>query len=172
MEEWKLREDDYYALSQAASAIDIKVPESVKLDNLDDEESFPLPSSFNTNSYSNINTMNNNGSNPFRIKKQISDSSPSFSALAHSWNSPFTFNSTYSGDKNLTSPTPSNFSNTSNSVNNNNKTSLSPSKQPTTIQTSAWNEDSSPTLSLLSTSSTSSKKKILLFSNGLNLQKK
>lgn len=148
LEEWKMMEDDYYSITQATIAMNIKVPESVKLDNLDDEESFPLPSSFNNNTNTSTNIRN-------IVKKQTtSDSSPSFSALAHSWNSPFTFNSTYSGDKDLSS---------------NNK--MSSPKVQSSAQ-SAWNNEDSPTLSILSTSSTNSKKKIVLFSNGLNVQKK
>jgi hypothetical protein len=155
LEEWKMMEDDYYSITQATSAMDIKVPESVKLDNLDDEKSFPLPSSFNNSSASIRSVL---------IKKQTAttEPSPSFSALAHSWNSPFTFNSTYSGDKGIIIPSTHTHTHATNISTSN--TSATP--KPITLT------EDSPTLSLLSTSSTSSKKKILLFSTGLNLQKK
>ena len=158
LEEWKMMEDDYYSITQATAAMNIKVPESVKLDNLDDEASFPLPSSFN-NSSNSIRTFIPQQ----QQRKQNNESSPSFSALAHSWNSPFTFNSTYSGEGTSVTPptvwTSSAWNTTSNST-------------TTTAASAAVNEES-PTLSTLSTSSTGTgKKKILLFSNGLNLQKK
>lgn len=125
LEEWKMMEDDYYSISQATAAMDIRVPESVKLDNLDDEASFPLPSSYNNTARSSLKK-----SPAFTT----SGSSPSFSALAHSLNSPFTYSQSY-----------------------------------------AWNSsnelEESPTLSTTASSSTG-KKKIVLFSNGLGNTKK
>lgn len=138
LEEWKMMEDDYYSISQATAAMDIRVPESVKLDNLDDEASFPLPSSFNNNAG---NTMR-----PATVKKSPAftntSSSPTFSALAHSLNSPFTYNQSY-GAWNSSPPE-------------------QPPHQPV---------EDSPNLSTKSTGSTG-KKKIVLFSNGLGNTKK
>ena len=158
LEEWKRMEDDYYSISQISAAMDIKVPESVKLDNLDDEASFPLPSSFNGPNSIPIKQPNT------RKSPQIGTSvgSPSFSALAHSLNSPFTFSSTanFSNDAVLGLGTNSPSSNPSPSW---------PHAQTTNI--SAASTETSPNLST-ATASSNGKKKIVLFSSGLNVKQR
>lgn len=169
LDEWKRMEDDYYSLSQISAAMDIKVPESVKLDNLDDEASFPLPSSFNGSS-----TLTSTPVIPIKInniKKTppigTSVGSPSFSALAHSLNSPFTFSS---------------------SVNFNNEPSLIPTTNTPPSNCLSWgiltSTETSPNLSTSTTTTTTStgsgtntnstngKKKIVLFSSGLNVKQR
>ena len=152
LEEWKRMEDDYYSTNSAA--MDIKVPETVNLDNLNDEASFPLPSSFN--SPQNLNSFNSNTfsvvTSPVAVpimKKSSKTSSnsfadaaispPSYSDLAHSLNSPFTFNSNLSPEF---TTTPITDSNPFNATGNNH----SPSGNNT---------------------SQGGKKKLILFSNGL-----
>lgn len=127
LEEWKRMEDDFYSFQSTTSAMDIHVPESVKLDNLNDDSSFPLPSS----PYNTCPVVVPNK------KIQMSSGSPSFSTLANSLNSPFTFSAHYCD-----------FSSTN-----------SPDSNSTTTTTS-------------STAASNGKKKILLFSNGLNHNKK
>ena len=152
IEEWKQMEDDYYSISQATAAMDIKVPESVKLDDLDDETSFPLPSSFNGTSSSNGIPITPIAT--FKKSPAIGTSvgSPSFSALAHSLNSPFTFSSTV------------NFSNDA----------LFSSSPPTT--TPSWvntaDLSTSPTSTANTSDTSNGKKKIVLFSSGLNVKQR
>ena len=168
LEEWKMMEDDYYSISQVTAAMDIKVPESVKLDNLDDEASFPLPSSFN-------GTISTAGSIPIKAtsgyKKTppigTSVGSPSFSALAHSLNSPFTFSSTidFSNDALITSSSPSNP-----------PSWVSPQTPESANAVSGpASTDNLPNLSTAATATTTSsnsKKKIVLFSSGLNVKQR
>ncbi len=86
LQEWRQMEDEYYLGVQASSAIDIVAPpEMVKLDDLDNEASFPLPSSMRS------------GEIPFRrasipSANAFTPASPpmlSFSQLASSLGTPF-----------------------------------------------------------------------------------
>lgn len=160
LEEWKMMEDDYYSITQASAAMDIRVPESVKLDNLDDEASFPLPSSFNNSSSPAAIPIK---SNP---KKSSSVGSPSFSALAHSLNSPFTFSSSinFSNEALMNNGSPPPASSNANTAIN--TFSISPTRTPSWV--SPPTQTSTPT----TTSATNSKKKIVLFSSGLNLKQR
>lgn len=153
LEEWKRMEDDFYLTSQAASAMDIRVPESVKLDNLNDDASFPLPSSYNPTGSIPV---------PPTIKKKImSPGSPSFSALAHSLNSPFTFNSNFGNESTTASATWTNSWGSSPPIININNN-----------QSEQAVNESPPNKTSTSTSTGTSKKKIVLFSSGLNVNMK
>ena len=175
LEEWKMMEDDYYSITQATAAMDIKVPESVKLDNLDDEMSFPLPSSYNAGSIpprgNNFNSSNpcspsiasagnkkSSSSANSLFDATVSGSSPSFSALAHSLNSPFTFNHSVSNTNNL------DFNGLYNSTHSGNV-----SGNVTGNVTGGCTISKSENIT--STNGSSGKKKIVLFSSGLNLKR-
>lgn len=163
LEEWKMMEDDYYSITQASAAMDIRVPESVKLDNLDDEASFPLPSSFNSSAISAVPIK----ANP---KKSVGSTvgSPSFSALAHSLNSPFTFSSSINfSNEALVSNSPP----VSTVFNTANISATSPTQTPSWV-VSPPTQTSTPTSTSDASSTTTSKKKIVLFSSGLNLKQR
>lgn len=157
LEEWQQMEDDYYWGVQASAAVDIIAPpEMVKLDDLADEASFPLPSSLQRRSGIPI-THQQQQQQPRRPSIPSSHSfaaaaaSPptlSFSDLASSLSSPFYHNP-----------------NVSNSGIKESSPSSSLSSSPTSSPTGASFADALELSPVTSSATTNSKKKIVLFSN-------
>lgn len=183
LDEWKRMEDDFYFTTQGSAAMDIKIPESVNLNDLDDESSFPLPSSFNTNANASpgsllFSTPPAFKRSPMLVSNRFSDaaaSPPSFSALAHSLNSPFNYNLSFTIDGSSSSVmkgATSSYASISESTsaiastldNVNTTTSTSGNNITSTSNTTGNSTSSSPP-------SSSGKKKFVLFSSGLNIKR-
>ena len=190
LDEWKRMEDDYYSNAQASSAMDIKLPETIKLDNLDDEASFPLPSSYNGNS--NVGGLTRKkATTSYPSISSTTSGSPSFSALANSLNSPFVFSSSFSESATKLvwsdDPLPTMKKDTKKQSMNTdtNMTMMMTQTLPNKSSPSLWGSQNSPTHPINNngnnngnnnssdtniTESGTSKKKIVLFSNSLNMK--